>query len=182
VVAVSFGERRPWVLNAFVSAVYAGAVLVVLTADRPLHLENSAVYPLDVWWLLVVFLTLWGIHRAPAGLRREWFGGQLALLVLMWIPLGFITTLEAMKVPPWAALIAVGGVGVAGFTYAVLHRAQTVLFASAFAFVVGVWYWAAEVGGALGVVAGLAFAAGLLFWISGKVSGWMSRTSPMRQG
>lgn len=169
------GERHPWALNGFVAAVYAAAVLTVMTADGPLHMESTVVYPLDVWWLLVVALTVWGIHRAPGGLRREWFDDQLAWAVLMWIPLGFMTTLEAVKGPSWSALIAVAGVGVAGFAYAVQFRARKVLFTSAFAFVVGVWYWAAEIGGALGVVAGLAFAAGLLFWVSGQVGGWMSR-------
>ncbi|HSG09099.1 MAG TPA: hypothetical protein VLA36_12125 [Longimicrobiales bacterium] len=176
------GERHPWVLNAFVSALYAGAVLVVLTADGPLGMQNRVVYPLDAWWLLVVLLTLWGIHRAPHGLRRNWFGDQLAYSVLLWIPLGFMTTLEAMNQAPWTAMVAVGGVGVAGFAYGVLHRTRKVLFTGALAFVLGVWYWAAEIGGALGVVAGLVFAAGLLFWISGRVSGWMSRTLPTGQG
>jgi hypothetical protein len=169
------GERHPWALNAFVSAIYAGAVLVVLTGNGPLDMGDSTVYPLDLWWALIVLLTLWGIHRAPAGLRREWFDDQLAYSVLLWIPLGFVTTVEAMKAPEWVALVVVSGMGVAGFAYAVRHRARKVLFTSALTFVIGVWYWAAEIGGALGVVAGLAFAAGLLFWISGRVSTWMSR-------
>jgi hypothetical protein len=47
--------------------------------------------------------------------------------------------------------------------------------ASALTFIVAVWFWAVDVGGALGAVAGLVFAAAFLFWLSGRVGSWAPR-------
>jgi hypothetical protein len=173
------GRRHPWALNAFVAAIYAGAVLVAATGAGPLDLDAGIAYPLDAWLFLVVGLTLWGIHRSPPGLRQAWFEDQLAYCVLLWIPLGFFTALEAMKGPPELALVMVGGAGVAGFAYAMRFRVRRILATSSIAFIAAVWYWAAERAGALGAVVGLGIAAALLFWMSGRVASW-GRTEPLR--
>lgn len=166
------GRRHPWALNAFVAAVYAAAIMVVVTGTGPLDLNDEAVYPLDAWLLMVVGLTVWGIHRSPPGLRRDWFEDQLAYCVLLWIPLGFFTALEALDGPEELALVMVGAAGVVGFWYATRFRVRRILSTSAIAFIAAVWYWAAERGGALGAVAGLGFAAAVLFWLSGRVGKW----------
>ncbi|HKJ01370.1 MAG TPA: DUF2157 domain-containing protein [Longimicrobiales bacterium] len=170
-------NRHPWALNAFVAAVYAAAVLAVLTGIGPLDLQDKTLYPLDAWLALVVALALWGIHGAPPGLRKEWFEAQLAYAVLLWIPLGFGTALEAMDGPPTLALVLVGGVAVVGFAYAMRVRSRRIMATSALAFVSAVWYWAVQIGGALGAVAGLVFAAGFLFWLSGRVGAWAAPDS-----
>ena len=171
------GERHPWALNAFVMAVYAAAVLIVVTCTEALGMEDDPrlAYPLDFWLLLVACLTLWGIHRSPLGLRREWFEGQLAWCVLLWVPLGFFTAMEALDGGSELALILVGSVAVLGFAYAMEYRSRRILATSALAFILAVWFWAADRGGALGVVAGLAFAAAFLFWLSGRVGAWWSK-------
>jgi hypothetical protein len=166
------GTRRPWALNAFVAAIYAAAVLTAMTAQGPLDLEARTFYPMDAWLALVVALSLWGIHRAPPGLRKDWFEAQLAYAVLLWIPLGFGTALEAMDGPAALALLMVGGVAVAGFAYAMRVRSRRIMATSALAFIAAVWYWAVDIGGALGAVAGLVFAAAFLFWLSGRVGSW----------
>jgi len=172
------GGRHPWALNAFVAAIYAGAVLVVITATGPMDLEAKAAYPLDAWWTMMVALTLWGIHRSPRGLRRGWFEDHLAYCVLLWIPLGFLTTLEALDWHMIWAMVFVSGMGVVGFAYALRYRLARMVITCAITFVVGVWAWAADRGGALGGVAGLALAAALLFWLSGKVGSWAPRNTP----
>ncbi len=169
------GLRHPWALNAFVMAVYAAGVLAFFTAAGPLDAGARAAYPLDVWLLMVVALTLWGIHRAPEGLRRDWFEGQLAWCILLWIPLGFFTVMEAMKAPSEVALVFVGGAAVLGFGYAIENRVRRILATSAIAFIAAVWIWATDRAGALGAVAGLAFAAALLFWLSGRVGEWTTK-------
>jgi len=171
------GTRHPWALNAFVAAVYAAAVLILVTAAEALTLGNDVAYALDVWLFLVAGLTLWGIHRSPPGLRKDWFEDQLAYGVLIWIPLGFFTAMEAMGGGEDLALVMVGAGGVAGFAYALRYRVRGVLVTSALAFIAAVWFWAVERGGALGAVAGLAFAAGLLFWLSGRVGRWTGAKS-----
>jgi hypothetical protein len=40
--------------------------------------------------------------------------------------------------------------------------------ASTVAFIVGLWVWAVDRGGALGAVVALVATAGLLFWVSGR--------------
>ncbi|MHB1191714.1 MAG: hypothetical protein ACYC6F_01595 [Longimicrobiales bacterium] len=174
------GRRHPWALNAFVMAIYAAAVLAFFTAIGPLDAGTGAAYPLDVWLLLVVVLTLWGIHRAPEGLRRDWFEVQLAWCLLVWIPLGFFTVMEAMKAPSEVALVFVGGAAVLGFGYAIERRVRAILATSAIAFIAAVWIWATDRAGALGAVAGLAFAAALLFWLSGRVGEWTAKRAEPR--
>lgn len=174
------GARHPWALNAFVMAVYAAAVLSFVTAVGPMELGARAAYPLDVWLLMVVLLTLWGIHRAPVGLRRDWFEAQLAWCLLAWVPLGFFTVMEAMKAPSEVALVSVGGAAVLGFGYAIRQRVRHILASSAFAFIAAVWIWATDRAGALGAVAGLAFAAALLFWLSGRVGAWTAKGGDLR--
>jgi hypothetical protein len=171
------GEAHPWALNAFTAALYAGFVLVVLTGDQPLDLQEDVAYALDVWLILVAGVTLWGIHRAPPGLRRDWFEDQLALAMLAWIPLSFFTALEAMESGPEVPLALIGVVGVAGFIYADRYRIRGVLATSALSFVVAVWYWGVERAGALGAVIALAVTAGLLFWLSGRIGRGADRGS-----
>jgi len=165
------GQEHPWALAAFVSSLWAGFVLVWVSAMGPLELGDATVYPLDLWLGLVAALTLWGIHRAPPGLRREWFGRQLAWVVLFWIPLGLYTALEALDGSAELAVLLVGGVGVAGFLYGDRTRARSVMTASALAFVTVTWYWGAERAGALGAVVALGVTAALLFWLSGRWGG-----------
>jgi hypothetical protein len=171
------GERHPWALHGFVAAVYAAAVLVILTATGPMDMESQVAYPLDVWWVILVVLTLWGIHRSPTGLRKGWFEDHLAYCVLFWIPLGFMTVLEAMDQEMILAMVVVSGMGVLGFLYALRYRVRRMAATSALTFIIGVWAWAVERGGALGGVVGLGLAAALLFWLSGKVGSWAPRKS-----
>lgn len=172
------GARHPWALNGFVTTVYAAFVLIVLTASGPLGMKESTVYPLDVWLFVVLALTLWGIHRAPQGLQREWFGVQLAYALLAWIPLGLYTVAEALKAPSEMALLFVGGAGMAGFSYAVRYRIRRVLAVSALVFIAAVWFWAVDRGGALGAALALAATAAALFFYSGRMKGLATPDKP----
>jgi uncharacterized membrane protein len=162
-------ERHPWALNSFAMAMYAGFVLVVFSGDA-WGMGDDAVYALDGWLFLTVAVTVYGIHWAPTGLRRGWFGAQLALCQLAWIPLGLVSTIGVAHGPPESALVAVGGAGVAGLLYAREQRVREVLAVSAISLVIGSWYWGVERAGALGAVFALAATAGLLFWFSGQDS------------
>jgi hypothetical protein len=160
-------ERSPWALNAFAMSLLAGFVLVTLTGYEN-DLGDDTIYAVDVWLFLTATATVYGIHRAPEGLRREWFGRQLAAYQLAWIPLGFGSTVGVADGPPEAALVAVAGSGVLGFLYAQKSRLREILAVSAVSFVSGTWYWGVERAGALGAVLALAVTAALLFWYSGR--------------
>ncbi len=162
------GSRRPWALEVFAMALYAGFVLTFVTGAIPLDLGEDTVYPVDAWLFLIASVTVYGIHWAPEVIRRDWFGVQLALCQLVWIGLGFASTVGVVDGPPEAALLAVSGSGVAGFLYAHHNRTREILAVSALSFVSGAWYWGVERAGALGAVGALAVTAGLLFWLSGK--------------
>jgi hypothetical protein len=162
------GDRHPWALNAFVTAMGAGFVLVAFTAFETLSLSDEGFLPLDVWLLFSVALTLWGLHRAPAGLRRDWFERLLAWEVLGWIGLGLATAAETFDGPPELGVLMVGGAGVLAFLHADRHGMGTVMGAAALAFIVPLWWWAVERGGALGGVFALVATAALLFFASGR--------------
>lgn len=161
-------ERRPWALNAFVLAMAAGFVLVGLTAVGPLSMSDDAFIPLDVWLWLSAGLTLWGVHRAPPGLRRGWFQTLLAWEVLGWALLGCLTVGVTFDVGPWLALLLVGGVGVLSFLHADRHGFGALMTAASVAFITPVWWWSVDTAGALGGVFALAATAALLFWASGR--------------
>jgi len=162
------GDEHPWVLNAFVTAISAGFVLIGLTAVGPLDLGEKAVLPLDLWLLLAVVLTLRALADDELGYPRAWLAKLLSYQVLLWIPLGFFTALQTLDGPPELAVLLVGGAGVAAFLYANRRGLRPVIGSASLAFVSAVWYWGVERGGALGAVFALAMTAGALFWISGR--------------
>lgn len=162
------GDRHPWALNAFVTAMGAGFVLVAFTAFETLSLSDEGFLALDVWLFLTVGLTLWGLHRAPPGLRRDWFERLMAWEVLGWIGLGLATVAETFDGPPELGVVLVGGAGIAAFLHADRHGMRTVMAAAALAFIVPLWWWAVERAGALGGVFALVATAALLFFASGR--------------
>lgn len=159
-------EGADWLLNVFVMSLYVGLVLMLATAAGPLELEEDSLWAADVWLLVVTGLSLWGLHRAPPALQRDWFENQLALCVLASIPMGFATSLELLHATPEGAAALVGGTGVLGLIYAVVYASSPVLGVSSLTLVVAAWYYGVERAGALGAVLALAFTAALLIWLS----------------
>jgi len=162
------GDTHPWALNAFTASMAAGFVLVSITAFDTLSMSDEGFLPLDVWLLLCAALTLWGIHRAPPGLRRSWFERLLAWEVLVWISLGLATVYATFDGPPELGVLLVGGVGVLAFHHADRHGMKALMGAASLAFIVPVWWWAVDRGGALGGVLALLGTAEFLFWASGR--------------
>jgi uncharacterized membrane protein len=162
------GQRHPWALNAFVLAMGGGFVLVALTVFETLHMSEDGLLALDAWLLLSAGVTLWGAHLAPPGLRRSWFGVLLSLEMLAWIGLGLLTVDETFGGPPELAIALVGGAGVLAFMHADRHGLRALMAAASLAFIVPVWWWAVERGGALGGIAALVGTAAFLFWASGR--------------
>lgn len=171
VVLVALSRRREaegsdWLLNVFVMALYVGLLLVLATGAGPLEMESDSFWAADVWLLVVTGLALWGVHRAPPALQRDWFENQLAVCVLMAIPMGFVTTLELLDATPEGAAALVGGTGALGLVYAVTYGSSSVLGVSSLALVAAAWYYGVERAGALGAVLALGFTAALLIWLS----------------
>jgi hypothetical protein len=167
-------READWALNAFVTALYAGFLLVTITALGPLELEEQVVYPLNLWLLLIAALTLWGIHAAPPALQREWYERQLGVVMLAEIPLLMTTTIQVWDAAAEVTALLVGALGALGLWYSIREGARSTLMASCLAVFVGAWFYGIDRGGALGVVLALAASAALLFWVSTRV-GWTSR-------
>ncbi|MDX1646746.1 MAG: hypothetical protein R3304_06355 [Longimicrobiales bacterium] len=165
------GSRYPWALNVFVTGMLAGFVLITWTSLEVLALDEWTLLPLDFWLLVCALLTLWGVHRAPAGLRRGWFGRMLTLEMSAWIVLGSATVAETFDAPPELAVLLVGGVGVVGFLHGIRHGLRGLMGAASLAFLVPVWWWSVERAGALGAVLALLVTAAFLFWASGRAGG-----------
>lgn len=158
-----------WTLNAFVASLYAAGLLIFVTALGPLHLSDQAVWALNAWLVVVTGLTLWGIHRAPPGLRRAWFARQLALSVFYAMVLGWWTTLGALDMGSAGASLLIAALGVTGMVYGLRFDARDTIIASCIALLSAAWYFGTEAGGAFGAVLALAFSAALFFWLSTRL-------------
>lgn len=159
-----------WTLNAFTASLYAAGVLMFFTAAAQLDEYRSAVWALDVWLLAVGALTVWGIHAAPVGLRRTWFGKQLAFCVLLAIVFGWWTTLGALRLGEASASLVVASIGAVGLYYGLRFDARDTIVASCIALLTAAWYFGTEAGGAIGAILALAFSAALFFWISTRLT------------
>ena len=163
------GEDRSWVLGVLLTSLWAGFVLVLFTGLGPLDLEEDAVFPLDAWLAAVAGLTLWGMHGAPAPLRRPWYGRQLAWTLLLGIPLTFWTFLGGLESSPWTAAAGVGVFGAGVLWYGLREGDRPILLVGCVALVSGAWYLAVERGEGLGAAGALAFTGALLFWVSSRL-------------
>jgi uncharacterized membrane protein len=162
-------SRSEWALNAFVASVYAGLVLVLMTALGPLNLDDGAALATDLWWAITVALTLWGIHGAPPALQRTWYGRQLGLAVALGILLAFWTAAEPLGLDDVGTSIVVAAYGVVWLWYALAMRSRPVVVAACLALTSAAWFLGIQEGGALGAVLALVFTAGLLFWVSARL-------------
>ena len=173
--AVWLGVRSPRrrstraVLNAFVVSVYAGFVLVFLTAFVALELGDDSVLAFDAWLVLVTALAIWGIHGAPPGLASPRHVGHVAFSVALAVPFGFATTRGVYDLPPPVAALVVGGVGIAGLWYGLRRGAMSLIVASCAAVVCAAWYLGADYGDRLGSVVALAVVAVAFFVGAGRM-------------
>ncbi len=158
---------KDWALNAFITSMGAGFVLVTLTATGPLGMEDPML-ALDAWWALAVGLTVYGLALETGPADRGGLQYLLALEVLGWIPLGMATARESLNQGPGLATLMVSGVAIAAYLYADRSGYTPVLAAAAIAFVLPIWAWAVEAGGATGGIAALTLTAGVLFWAAGR--------------
>lgn len=171
---LAFRLRDPggpeWILNTFFALLYASLLLVFFSGDLLWDLEEFVIVPADVWLLTVAGISLWALQEdLPVRLRRDWYERQLAYCILLAIPFGFITTLEAMKAGPNTAALSVAAVGALGLWYSIPRGARSVLLASCLALLVAACYYGAEKAGALGAVLALTAMAVVLFWGSSRL-------------
>ena len=165
------GREAPWAIQAMLVAMYAGLLMVWFNAVEIFDMDDGATLPLNVWFWAMVALTLWAVERSPEAFRRDWFPEHLASLVLLWIPLGFWTVFDVFDGATAAGPLLLSVPGAVAFLYADRRGFHTLMRASALCFVVGLWFWAVEAGGALGAVFALLATGATLFFYSGRRGG-----------
>jgi hypothetical protein len=166
---LGFWLRKPgaprWVLSVFFAVVITGLVLLFFSGDLLWGLEAEVIYPADVWLIAVAVLLLWGLSSgAPPHLHRDWYEWPLAGCVLLAIPFGLVTTLEALDTGPTPAALALAAAGCLGLWYSLPRGSKPVLVASCITVLVAAWYWGVEMSGALGAVVALLVVSAFLFW------------------
>jgi hypothetical protein len=163
-------EGPPWVLDTVFALLYASLLLVFLSGDLLWDLEEFVIIPADIWLVTVAGISLWALQEGvPVHLQRDWYERQLAYCILLAIPFGFITTLEAMNAGANTAALTVATVGVLGLWFSIPRGIRSVLVASCLALLVSAWYYGAEKAGALGAVIALTAMAVVLFWGSSRL-------------
>lgn len=161
-------EGSEWAAAALVAGLFAGMVLTLLTGLGPLDRGEKAIVGLDLWYGLLVALTLWAIHQPNHALHRSWYGQILAWLVLLWIPIGYATTMAFLDLGDAAAALIQGAVGGAAIAYGMRYGPRSVMYAGCFLVVIAAWVFGIQASGAIGAVVALGFTAALLFWIAGR--------------
>jgi hypothetical protein len=158
-----------WLLNAFVACLFVGMVLIPMTAALPLEMQEETAYPLDAGLAVVVALTLWGIHKAPPFLQRDWYSKQLVICVLLGTLLAMATTLGALETTETVAALVMASVGGVSLWYSLAYGMRDVVMASCVSLIWTAWFYGVTESGALGVVGALTFTAVLLFWVSSRL-------------
>ncbi len=156
-------------LAALAAALYAGLVLSLLSGLGPMEMEERALLPADVWLVLMTLLVLWGLHRAPQAFRREWYHAQLALCVILAIPMLAFTTMESLDLPAEVTGLAQAGLGAWAVRYGLRTDARGVLLAGAGALATGAWIYGVQRAAGFGAVGALVVTAALLFWVSTRI-------------
>jgi hypothetical protein len=175
-------DRTDRALVAFAVSMWAGLVLSLFTGIGPLGMEERAVLAMDVWMVLIVGLTLWGIHRSPSEFRRDAYETNLALCVAVGTLLAMFTAGEVWDLEANGAGAAGAVVGGLGIAYGLLRSSHQVLITGALAVLFATWVFAVTQAGAMGGVAALVLSAGVLFWISTRIRAGVDTAAPAEPG
>ncbi|MEK9499683.1 DUF2157 domain-containing protein [Gaopeijia maritima] len=156
-------------LAAFVTGSWAGLVLVLFTGGVALDWAEHTVWALDLWWLGIVALTLWGAARSADEARRDLIETHMALCVPLGTALFAFSAGEALDLPDLAWAGAGAAVAVAGLRWALAVRNIPTITASTASLVTVLWVYAfAQSNAAVAAIAMVATAA-ILFRVAARI-------------
>lgn len=162
-------EHRSRGLVALGVSFWAGLLLAFFTGVGPLDMSEEAVYPMDLWALIMTAVTLWGLHGAPAHFRRDVYEANLAGMVAVLGLLAMFTAGEVWNLDAEGAAAAAVTVGLMALGYGLRQDTPAVLVVGGLVALFGTWVFAVESAGALGGAGALLVSAAVLFWISSRV-------------
>ncbi|MEJ2538536.1 MAG: DUF2157 domain-containing protein [Gemmatimonadota bacterium] len=162
-------ERQDRALMALATSLWAGLVLALVTGLGPMDASPSGVLGMDLWWALMVGLTLWGIHKAPGELRRDAYEVNLALCVVVGGLMLMYTVGETFQLDSAGAGLIGVLVGGLGLGYGLRYGATAVLVSGSLVALLATWVFAIGQAGALGGVVALLVSAAALFWLSTRL-------------
>ncbi len=156
-------------LAAFVAGCWAGLVLVFLTGGVSLRWGDQTVWALDLWWLGLVGLTLWGAARSRDESRKDRIETHMAALVPPGTALVGFTVGEALALPDLVWTVAAGAVAAAGLAWGLRVRNIPTVVAATAALVTVLWTHAIVQSHAALAVATMVVTAVLLFGVAARI-------------
>jgi hypothetical protein len=156
-------------LVAFATGLYAGLVLVFFTGAGVLDWAEGTIWALDVWWIGMVALTVWGAARTVGDAERDVVESHMAACVLLGTFFMGFTGAEALDVPAelWAG--AAAAVGAAGLMWGMAVRNIPTVVASTASLVAVLWVYAADRADTTVAALAMAGTAVLLFWVAARI-------------
>ncbi|NNK62965.1 MAG: hypothetical protein HKO98_07105, partial [Gemmatimonadetes bacterium] len=156
-------------LVALTTGLYAGLVLVFFTGAGVLDWDEGTIWAIDVWWLGMVGLTMWGAAHTPGDAERDVIETHMAACVLLGTFFIGFTGAEALSVPAEAWAIGAAAVGAAGLFWGLRVRNIPTVGASTLALIGVLWVYAMDQADAGVAAAAMAVTAILLFWVASRI-------------
>lgn len=156
-------------LVAFTSGLYVGLILIFFTGAGVLDLSDGTIWALDVWWLAMVGLTVWGASMTHGDAERDVIESHMALCVVLGTGFFAFTGAEALEAPTevWAGMAAL--VAAAGLIWGVRVRNIPTLVGSTASLIGVLWIYAIDRAETKTAALAMVVTAALLFWVASRI-------------
>lgn len=156
-------------LVAFATGLYIGLVLIFFTGAGVLDLNDATIWGLDLWWLAMVGLTMWGAAQTEGDAERDIIESHMAPCVVLGTFFMGFSGAEALEVPTemWAGMAAL--VAIAGLAWGLRVRNLPTLVASTASLIAVLWIYALDRVETKTAVVAMMLTAALLFWVASRI-------------
>lgn len=167
--------RRRWdrgadhELVAFATGSWAGMVMVLFTGGVVLEWAEHTVWALDLWWLGIVALTVWGAARTVDETRRDVIESHMSACIPLGTALIAFSGAEALDLPDLAWAGAAALVAALGLRWGLRVRNIPTIVSATASLVTVLWVYAfAQSAAGLAALAMVATAA-ILFRVASRI-------------
>jgi hypothetical protein len=156
-------------LVAFTTGLYVGLILIFFTGAGVLDLSDATIWGLDLWWLAMVGLTMWGASMTRGDAERDVIESHMALCVVLGTFFLAFTGAEALEVPTEAWAGMAGVVAVAGLAWGLRVRNIPTLIGSTVSMIGVLWVYALDRAETKTAALAMVLTAALLFWVASRI-------------